>query len=183
MEIHEQIETERLILKILDESATDIVLEFLLENRHDFVQYEAYKKELFFTKLFQEYVLKTEYEAIMKKGYLRYYIFEKCNPDKVIGTVSFGHMEGDLKRKAQIGYKMAVAKKNQGFGTEAVLAACYMAKEEFDIFYLDAYVMEENLPSIRLLEKCGFSHKLNQEKFIKVNNIWKNHYLYSTVLE
>ena len=93
--MYREIETDRLILKILDKNSAEILLAFLKKNREDFTKYEAEKQEIYFTKIYQEYVLQNEYDAAMKKLYLRYYLFEKDNMEeqKIIGTVSFSQVK------------------------------------------------------------------------------------------
>ena len=58
--MYKTIETERLVLKILDKKSADLVLEFLKENKEDFSRYEADKQEMYFTKFYQEYIIQCE---------------------------------------------------------------------------------------------------------------------------
>lgn len=181
--MYKTIETKRLILKLLDKKSTDLVLEFLKENREDFSKYEADKQEMYFTKFYQEYIIQSEYDAAMKKGYLRYYIFEKSDQRHIIGTVSVGQLRAYPYCSGIIGYKMAVHKKNMGYGTEAVKAACQAAFSWLGVHRLEAYVMEKNIPSIRILEKCGFEKEGKCIKNLKVNGAWQDHLLYAKIKE
>lgn len=181
--MYDNIETERLVLKILDKKSTDIILEFLTENREDFTKYEARKQEIYFTKFYQEYLIQHEYDAAMKKAYLRYYIFEKSDSGHIIGTVSFGQLKPYPYCSGIIGYKMAVNKKNMGYGTEAVKAACQAAFSYLGLHRLEGYVMENNLPSIRLLEKCRFHREGKCIKNLNVNGVWQDHILYAKINE
>lgn len=183
--MYNRIETERLILKVLDKKSADIVLEFLKENREDFTKYEGHKQEIYFTKFYQEYLIQSEYEAAIKKGYLRYYIFEKADRDErhIIGTVSFGQIKAYPYCSGTLGYKMAVNKKNMGYGTEAVKAGCENAFAYLGLHRLEAYVMEDNIPSVRLLEKCGFCREGKCIKNLNVNGVWRDHLLYAKINE
>lgn len=181
--MYKTIETERLILKILDKKSADLVLEFLKENREDFSKYEAKKQEMYFTKFYQEYIIQCEYDATMKKGYLRYYLFEKFDLGHIIGTVSVGQIRAYPYCSGIMGYKMAVRKKNMGYGTEAVKAVCHAAFSYLGLHRIEAYVMENNLPSIRLLEKCGFQKEGKCRKNLNVNGVWQDHLLYAKIKE
>lgn len=180
--MYNRIETERLVLKILDKNSADIVLEFLNENREDFTKYEGQKQEVYFTKFYQEYLIQNEYDAAMKKGYLRYYIFEK-EESHIVGTVSFAQIKSYPYCSGTLGYKMAVKKKNMGYGTEAVGAACEVAFCYLGLHRLEAYVMEENIPSVRLLEKCGFQKEGKCMKNLNINGEWRDHLLYAKIRE
>lgn len=181
--IFHEIETDRLALRLLDKKGADKVLEFLKENREDFSKYEAYKQEIYFTKFYQEHILQNEYEAAMKKGYLRYYIFEKSEGEHVIGTVSVGQLRSYPYCSGILGYKMAVRKKNQGYATEAVGAVCRAAYEYLGVHRLEAYVLEENRASVRVLEKCGFLQEGTCRKNLNINGIWRDHLLYAKINE
>lgn len=180
---YRRIETKRLVLKLLDKESADLVLAFLQENRQDFTRYEAEKKEMYFTKYYQEYVIQNEYEAALKKVYLRYFLFEKDFEDeRIIGTVSVGQLRAFPYSSGVLGYKMAVDKKNQGYGTEAVHAMCKSASEYLGLHRLEAYTLEDNFPSMRLLEKCGFTQEGKCIRNLNVNGQWRDHYLYGKIL-
>ncbi len=181
--MYNTIETRRLVLKILDKKSADLVLEFLKENREDFSKYEAEKQEMYFTKFYQEYIIQCEYDATMKKGYLRYYLFEKSDLHHIIGTVSVGQIRAYPYCSGIIGYKMAVNKKNMGYGTEAAETVCRAAFSYLGLHRIEAYVMDNNFASIRLLEKCGFKREGKCRQNLNVNGMWQDHFLYAKIKE
>lgn len=183
--MYNRIETDRLILQLLDKTSADLVLDFLNENKEDFLQYEAAKQEMYFTKIYQEYIIENEYNAALQKKYLRYYIFRKADASrqKIIGTVSFGQIKPYPYSSAILGYKIAVDSKRQGYGTEAVRAAVREAFSYLGIHRIEAYVMEQNLPSIKLLEKCGFQWEGTCRNNLSVCGEWKTHLLYARLAE
>lgn len=176
------IETNRLILRWLDEKYVTPVLNFLNDGRDIFSKYEAKKVPLFYTKPFQEHILKSEYEAALRHTYMRYYIFSKDEPDKVIGTVSFGNLLPDPYLCANIGYKMSPSVHGLGYGTEAVIAACDVAFKYLNLHRLNAFVLPDNYASIRLLEKCGFLYEGRCNKNLHVNGEWLDHLLYGKIV-
>lgn len=119
----------------------------------------------------------------MKKGYLRYYLFEKSDLGHIIGTVSVGQIRAYPYCSGIMGYKMAVNKKNMGYGTEAARAVCHAAFAYLGLHRIEAYVMENNLPSIRLLEKCGFKKEGKCRQNLNVNGAWQDHFLYAKIKE
>lgn len=178
---YQTITTDRLTLKVLDESFVIPLLNFLEGGRHIFEKYEAAKAPVYYTVPFQEYILKSEYEASKKKAYLRYYIFENENPDKIIGTVSFGNLLPEPYLCCNLGYKISPSHTNKGYCTEAVTAAVNAAYAYLNIHRINAYVQENNLPSIRVLEKCGFMLEGKCIKNILVNGKWTDHLLYANI--
>lgn len=175
------ITTDRLILKILDKSYAPAVLNFLENGRSVFERYESSKAPLFYTLNFQEHVLFSEYAAAKKHLYLRYYIFEKNSPDKIIGTVSFGNILPDPYISCTLGYKISPRHTLSGYCTEAVNAAVPAAYEYLNMHKINAYVQETNLASIRVLEKCGFICEGKCIQNLRVNGKWTDHLLFGII--
>lgn len=178
---YKTLRTEHLILKILDERYAIPVLNFLDNGRSVFELYESQKVPMFYSPQFQEHMLKTEYEAAKKRLYLRYYIFEKAFPKKIIGTVSFGNVLPDPYISCNLGYKISPAFHSRGYCTEAVAASVQAAFEYLNMHRINAFVQTDNLASIRVLEKCGFSFEGLCRRNLRVNGCWTDHLLYALV--
>ena len=65
------IETDRLILRILDSSDAYIVTEFLKRGKDLFEKYESQKTNTYYTEIYQRNVLQAEHSAMLSKRYLR----------------------------------------------------------------------------------------------------------------
>lgn len=178
---YQTLTTDRLILKVLDERYVIPLLNFLESSRLSFEKYEAMKAPLFYTIPFQEHILKSEYEASKQKNYLRYYIFEKENEAKIIGTVSFGNILPEPYLSCNIGYKISSSHSHKGYCTEAAAAAMAAAYSYLNIHRINAFVQEDNLASVRVLEKCGFVLEGKCIKNIRVNGEWTDHLLYANI--
>lgn len=178
---YKNVETKRLILKILDTSYTSEVLHFLESNKNAFELYESAKSQIFYTHKFQEHIIKSEYEAATRCQYLRYYVFLKENPNEIIGTVSFGNVLPNPYISCNIGYKIAPKYHNKGYGFEAILACINLAYSYLNIHRINAFVQEMNISSIRILEKCGFKLEGKCIKNLNVNGVWTDHLLYGLI--
>ncbi|MBR5338045.1 MAG: GNAT family N-acetyltransferase [Lachnospiraceae bacterium] len=176
--INEGLYTERLILKILDESAAGDVVDFYVENP-EFEKYEPKRVFNFYTNNYMASTMKYEREVIEKKLGLRFWIFEKESPYKIIGTVSFQNVMRNVYKSCQLGYKIHKAYQQKGYATEAVGFACRVAFRELDVHRIEAYTMPENIPSARLLEKLGFSYEGIARQKAEVNGKWADHMIFS----
>lgn len=173
------IKTDRLILKILDDSDATKVTEFLKRGRDLFEQYESLKNATYYTEMYQKNVLSAEYNGMLTKKYLRYYVFKKNNPKLIIGTVSFGNVSDAPYNSSTIGYKFDPFFHNQGYATEAVTAVIDEAFSYLNLHRLLAVVMPQNTASIRLLERVGFKKEGLMEKSINIRGQWEDHFLYA----
>lgn len=176
-----RIETKRLILTVLDGEYSDMVSDFLTRNKTFFAPYETAKNEFFYSSIYQKNILETEYDAYLKKQYLRYYVFLRENPDLIIGTVSFGNITPFPYCQATLGYKIDKYYTRNGFATESINASLDEAFDYLNLHRIQAFVLEDNIPSINLLEKIGFHHEGLCQKNLNVQGEWKSHHLYSIV--
>jgi len=62
----------------------------------------------------------------------------------------------DLKDIPEMGWGIAAGFEGRGYATEALGATLQWGRERFGAARVIAVVNEENLPSIRVAEKCGF---------------------------
>ena len=174
-------ETERLVLKALDDSGDNCrkVLNFLEKGRDVFEKYEMKKVPLYYTDMYQRSVLSTEYAATVGNRYIRYYVFLKDDPGTVIGTVSCGNIMQEPYCSGTIGYKFDEDYWHKGYAREALKAMVGEVFKELKLHRLIAYVMEHNAPSIKLLEAVGFRMEGLCQKNLIVNGVWENHMLYA----
>ena len=84
----------------------------------------------------------------------------------------------------EIGYHIAKNFTGKGYATEAVKAFLPAMAKKFNIKEVYGICLAENLASVRVLEKCGFTqiyhgfgnYQGNEEQIIKT--IWKNYTIY-----
>ena len=79
--------TNRLILRVENESKAKQVLDLYLRNRLPFEQYEPTRPASFYTQDYHWSSLHREYIAYTMGTFLRYYIYLKDRPDKIIGAI------------------------------------------------------------------------------------------------
>lgn len=177
----ETLETNRLVLRLLDEHYALAVARFLNYNKEYFAPYETSKPPLFYTEIYQRSVLAREYKASLNKEYLRYYVFEKDRPDKVIGTLSFGSITPYPYSSCIIGYRFHRDYTNRGYAKEALAAAINIAFTELPIHRINAYIMPSNIPSIKVIEALGFQYEGTCKDIIKIQDKWESHRLYALI--
>lgn len=171
--------TDRLILRVLTPESTADVLAFYEENRGDFEKYETTNIDSYYSFEHHRKVLDYEYKATLKLNLIRYFIFEKSNPNKIIGTVSYRNIVKPVYSSCIIGYKMGKAYRNKGYCSEAIKATLPLVTGELDIHRVEAFILPDNAPSIALAEKLGFVREgLVRDKFV-IQGVRRDHYLYS----
>ena len=100
-----QYNTDRIVLRLLDESCSEDVLEFYLKGDSYFGAMEPDRIEGFYTEEYQRRVLKYETESFMAEKSARYYIYERGGRE-IIGTVALRNVVRGSFLSATIGYKL-----------------------------------------------------------------------------
>ena len=113
-------ETPRLLLKILKEDAADKVLEFYLENKEIFERYEIDRADNFYTKAYQAALLRMEYNLMVRMQAVRFWVFEKARPDRIIGTFSFHNIRYLAYQDCELGYKFHQEVWGRGYARESI---------------------------------------------------------------
>ena len=176
-----QYETQRLILKVLGPDYSNDVLRFYLRDRELFEQYEADRSPNFYTEAHQRTILQLEYGLTLKLAQVRFYVFLKEAPEKIIGTVCLYDISCGSSR-AEIGYKFSSAYHHKGYAIEAVEKLIDIAFSELNLHRLCAHVQEENIPSIRLLVGLGFEKEGICRDYLCLNGTWTDHLQYSLIV-
>ena len=86
------------------------------------------------------------------------FMVEDTNINKVIGTVSITQCSYNYKI-VQIGYSFNKNYHRQGYATKAVNAFVEFCFEKLKTERVEAMVLVDNMPSIKLLEKLGFKNE------------------------
>lgn len=176
-----QLTTSRLQLQIEDAAKADKVLAFYKKNAGLFDRFEPTRPNNFYTLAYQTAAMSYEYSEIIKGKSLRYYVYQKDNPDVIIGSVNFARIEHGPFSRASIGYKFDADYQKKGYALEACRAAIPILFSNYHIHRLEARVSLDNIPSIRLLEKLNFTYEGIEYQSVEVNGVFKDHHRYSLI--
>ncbi len=176
-------ETDRLYLKVLSRYDARMVLDFYSANAKEFALYEPLKEEDVTNLNYHALMLDFELENYKKNTLLRLYIFEKDNPFKIIGTLSFRNIAQGFYKVATLGYKMDKDFRRMGYMSEAISKGMEIMDKELHLHRVEAIVLPDNDASIGLLEKLDFQREGLIRDKVFLNGAWRDHYLYSHIFE
>lgn len=150
---------------IIRETKRCIIREIILEDVP--LLYKMYKGEGitdFMEPLFENMEDEITYTKAYIESMYEFYqygmwIVEKKEGREVIGRVGLEHREE--YEELELGYVIGREHERKGFGREACRAAIQYAKEELGCEALHCFIMEENIPSIKLCESLGFHYLEN----------------------
>lgn len=158
------LETSRLYLrKIIDDDASDI-FEYLSD---DTVTKYLGKESLTNIDGAYEIINKIEINYNDRRG-IRWGIIHKEH-EKLIGTIGFDGIQIKNKR-ADIGYDINSNYWRQGFATEAINEVINFGFNSLDLNRIGSVVYPDNIASLNLLEKVGFTKEGLLREYIIQNN-------------
>lgn len=172
-------ETKRLNLKIIKPQHAAQVLDFYLRDKELFEQFEPDRAEGFYTAAFQKQILSFEYNMAVQGTLFRFYVYEKTNPDRIIGTISIQHIIRGFSNSCELGYKFSSEAQHKGYATEALRRILEVIFDEVKLHRVQAWVLPDNMPSIHLLERIGFVCEGISRDYLFLHGTWRSHALYS----
>ncbi|CBG89456.1 GNAT family N-acetyltransferase [Citrobacter rodentium] len=98
------------------------------------------------------------------------FVIRQHNDPTPLGDVGL-QISHQFPQEADIGYCLLPQAQGRGFAVEAVRAVCEYAFRDAGIKAINAWVLAENLPSVRLLEKLGFVRTQILEQVFEINGI------------
>lgn len=172
-------EINGIVLRVLNEKQAPLVLNFYEKNLEEFSKYEPIPKKDVHLLNYQAKNLKLEYDAFSQGKLIRFYIFKKENPFRIIGTVSYRNIHYGYLRSCEIGYKMDRDFQHMGYMHEAI---GFLDRRIFEmgVHRIEAYVLPDNEKSLNLLKGLGYNREglLHDRAFLNgkfVDNVLLSH--------
>lgn len=175
-----ELHTERLALKVLDESYAERVLEYLARNRAFMEQWNPTTPDEFFTLASQVQRLRNEL-ALARDGWMmRLYLFHRADTgrERVIGDLALNNIIRGAFQSCHVGYKIDQGELNRGLMTEALRCTITYAFDQLKLHRIEANIMPHNQRSRRVAEKLGFVEEGLARKYLKINGRWEDHIHY-----
>ena len=103
--------------------------------------------------------------------------------DLLIGRVNLTNVVRRAFMNAYLGYYLDRAYNGRGYMTKAVDAVVDFAFGPGRLHRVQAAVMPDNLASNRVLEKVGFRREGFAPRYLRIDDRWRDHYLYAVTSE
>ncbi len=172
-------ETKRLRIRVLNGTFAGQALRFYKEDRELFESCEPLRVPNFYTENFHRYLMNYEYNQIIKGMMMRYWVFPKMEPGRIIGTVSLRNIMYGSYNKCEIGYKLSSAYHGKGYASEAIRRVIWIAFTELNLHRIEACCLPENHASIRLLEALNFQLEGRMRQYTQIQGQYRDHLLFS----
>ncbi|RKN84212.1 GNAT family N-acetyltransferase [Paenibacillus ginsengarvi] len=169
------LQTERLVLRVLEEADADLALDYVTRNRAFLAPWEPAREPEYFTIESQTRVLRNEAELIKTGSMIKLWIFKTEQPERAIGTVTLSNIVRGAFLSCHLGYKLDQSELRIGYMTEAVREVVRYAFEELGLHRIEANIMPRNEASMNVVCKLGFYEEGLAYRYLKINGVWEDH--------
>jgi len=150
-------------------SHTDALLAFEIENRPHFERWIASRGDAFYsTQAVYRSLEQAQWSAHAQKEF--HYL--TWLGDEIIGRITLRGIEREQYFKASLGYRFSARHGGKGYATTAVNSVVEHAFTELKLWRLEALIIADNLPSLGVIQKCGFSQYGHAHAAVLCNGKW-----------
>lgn len=177
-----QIESERLVLRLLEQSDLEQVICFWKENQDHLMPYGPKWPADFLSSEFWSRQIERNQQEFQSDISVRLFIFEKSSAavsDEIVGNASLGGILRGAAQFCYLGYGLAQSKQKRGYMTEILPHLIDYAFVEMNLHRIMANYIPSNEASGRLLKRLGFITEGSASKYLYLNGKWEDHILTS----
>jgi ribosomal-protein-alanine N-acetyltransferase len=107
-----------------------------------------------------------------------YFILDPAGT-QLYGALTLSNVRRGVAQTATLGYWIGAPYARQGFMTAAVGLILNFAFQHLTLHRVEAACLPHNLPSIGLLQRCGFEREGYARGYLKIAGTWQDHLLFA----
>ncbi len=101
----------------------------------------------------------------------------------LVGGVTVANVRRGIVQAGTVGYWIGQPYAGKGYMTAALRVLLPTLFGELNLHRIEAACIPTNASSIRVLEKCGFAREGLARRYLCINGVWQDHYLYGLLDE
>ncbi|BBN83141.1 ribosomal-protein-alanine N-acetyltransferase [Pseudoalteromonas sp. A25] len=171
------LETDRLFIKRPEVGFAHAVASFYTRNKTFFALSQPARDEYFFTREYWHENLANLQTSFANNTQYQFYLFEKNNPDIIIGQTNISGIQRGPFQACFLGYQLDEQKNGLGLMNEALDSVITWLFQEKHMHRIMANYMPSNERSASLLKALGFSVEGYARDYLHLNGQWQDHIL------
>jgi ribosomal-protein-alanine N-acetyltransferase len=110
-----------------------------------------------------------------------FFVFRQSD-NALVGGLTLANVRRGVAQAGSLGYWMGAPYARHGFMSEAVRSLIPFAFGPLRLHRLEAACIPTNAASIGLLENCGFQREGLARKYLCINGLWQDHFLFALLI-
>ena len=111
------------------------------------------------------------------------FVIQREDDDALVGGVTLANVRRGIVQAGTIGYWIGQPFAGKGYMTSALRVLLPTLFGELNLHRVEAACIPGNLASVKVLEKCGFAREGLARRYLCINGVWQDHYLYGLLDE
>jgi ribosomal-protein-alanine N-acetyltransferase len=111
-----------------------------------------------------------------------FFVF-RSDDNAFLGGITLSNIRRGVTQSTSLGYWIGETYARQGYMSAAVGAVVPFVFDQLRLHRLEAACLPSNTASIRLLEKVGFAREGYARRYLRINGVWQDHFLYAMLNE
>ncbi len=153
------------------------------QNSRDFLQpwEPQWSAKEFDATAFRERI--RHYRRERDSGVAHTFFIELLETGELAGGITVGKVQHGVADSCELGYWMGAGQAGRGYMREALRLVIDHVFNTLGLHRIEAACIPENQRSVRLLEKAGFVREGVMRGYLRINGVWRDHYLYALLKE
>ncbi|MGS0680182.1 GNAT family N-acetyltransferase [Shewanella sp. 125m-7] len=178
MEKTVEIETNRTVLVVLDESQAELMLGYYIENKHHLSKWEPERTADFYTLArWQDQLCQTQ--LLYQSGAAIKFAAMNKQRTEIVGVCKFTNIVHGNFQACNLGYSIAKKHQGKGYMLEILEAATNHMFTVIGLHRIMANYIADNERSAVVLKRLGFENEGLARSYLKIAGRWQDHILSS----
>lgn len=174
------LDTNRLLLKVLDPTFAGKVIDYYKRNKDFFQTFLPNIENFLYDEDYQTERLWKEFELLMENKAIRFYIFKKKDfmYEQILGDIAIANIIRGSVLSCTIAYNLDYLHTDRGYMTEALRKVIDFIFTELKLHKIEAYIQPVNKPSIDLIKRLDFVSEGTARDYMFIKGKWVDHERY-----
>ncbi|QUX96347.1 ribosomal-protein-alanine acetyltransferase [Marinomonas sp. CT5] len=176
-----RIETERGVLKVLDEGQAPLLYDYINQEKDFLAPWEPLRSDGYYSlETCELRIREMRRDFLEDKGIVL--CFLSPQEDKMLAYTNFSNIIRGVFQACNLGYSLRQSEQGKGIMHEALSAGIEYLHKEQHIDRIQASYMPRNARSAAVLKKLDFQKEGVARDYLKINGQWEDHILTALVL-
>ena len=180
MELIPELETENLIISVLDPNDFELLVKYENDNRSHLSKWEPIRAEEYFSLEETKKRVELNFSDFQLGTSINLVAYDKSKSE-IICLCSFSNIVYGVFQACNLGYSISKKKQGTGLMFEMLHASIQFVFTEYKLHRIMANYMPSNIRSGNLLDKLGFQKEGLAKSYLKVAGSWQDHVLTSKI--